>query len=54
MRIPRPAYAVGAIVALLGAGMIALASTAEAFAATPKATVINYLKSISGTSIVSG
>ncbi|GIE99901.1 glycoside hydrolase family 26 protein [Paractinoplanes rishiriensis] len=54
MRIPRPAWAVGAALALLGAGMVHTASDAEAFAATSKSTVLNYLRSITGTSIVSG
>ncbi|WP_250034707.1 glycosyl hydrolase [Paractinoplanes maris] len=54
MKIPRPVLAVGAITALLGAGMVHQAGDASAFAATPKSTVINYLRSISGTSIVSG
>ena len=59
MRNPRPrrriAMATTAVAALiLGAAMLKLPGTADAFAATPKATVINYLKSITGTSIVAG
>jgi mannan endo-1,4-beta-mannosidase len=54
MRIPRPVWAVSAALVLFGAGMIHNASEASAFAATPKSTVLNYLKSITGTSIVSG
>jgi mannan endo-1,4-beta-mannosidase len=54
LRIPRPVWAVGAAVALLGAGMLHNATDASAFAATPRSTVINYLRSITGTSIVSG
>ncbi|MDR6319742.1 glycosyl hydrolase [Actinoplanes couchii] len=52
MRIPRPAWAVGAALVLLGAGVNAPA--AAAFPATPKSTVLNYLRAITGTSIVSG
>ncbi|MEU4690657.1 glycosyl hydrolase [Actinoplanes sp. NPDC023714] len=52
MRIPRPAWAVGAAMVLLGTGISAPA--AQAFPATPKSTVLNYLRSITGTSIVSG
>ncbi|MBM2614098.1 glycosyl hydrolase [Actinoplanes sp. LDG1-06] len=54
MKIPRPALAVGAVTVLLGVGMVHQATDASAFAATPKSTVINYLRTISGTSIVSG
>ena len=54
MRVPRPVWAVGAALALLGAGTVHHATDASAFAATPKSTVINYLRSITGTSIVSG
>ncbi|WP_239164799.1 glycosyl hydrolase [Actinoplanes palleronii] len=39
---------------LLGAAMIRTAENADAFAVTSKATVLSYLKSISGTAIVSG
>jgi mannan endo-1,4-beta-mannosidase len=59
MRNPRPrrriAMATTAVAALLlGAAMIKLTGPADAFAATPKSTVINYLRSITGTSVVSG
>jgi mannan endo-1,4-beta-mannosidase len=54
MRIPRPVWAVGAAVALLGAGMVHNATDASAFAATPRSAVLSYLRSITGTSIVSG
>jgi mannan endo-1,4-beta-mannosidase len=54
MRVPRPVWAVGTTLVLLGAGMVYHAGTASAFTATSKATVISYLRSISGTSIVSG
>ncbi|MFI5931918.1 glycosyl hydrolase [Actinoplanes sp. NPDC051494] len=59
MRNPRSrrriAMATTAVAALvLGAAMLKLPGTADAFAATPKSTVINYLKSITGTSVVSG
>ncbi|MET0495922.1 MAG: glycosyl hydrolase, partial [Actinoplanes sp.] len=59
MRKPRPrrriALATTAVAALLlGAAMIKLTGTADAFAATPKSTAINYLGSITGTSVVSG
>ncbi|MBG0563732.1 glycosyl hydrolase [Actinoplanes aureus] len=39
---------------LLIAGIVRTAGPADAFAATSKATVINYLRSITGSSIVSG
>jgi mannan endo-1,4-beta-mannosidase len=55
MRNRRIAIATTAVTALvLGAALLKLPGTADAFAVTPKATVITYLKSISGTSIVSG
>ncbi|AEV84547.1 glycosyl hydrolase [Actinoplanes sp. SE50] len=54
MTIPRPVWAVGSVLALAAALMIHNAPDASAFAATPKSAVINYLKSITGTSIVSG
>lgn len=54
MRVPRPAWAVGGAVLALAAGMVHAATTAEAFAATPKSTVLTYLRTITGTSIVSG
>jgi mannan endo-1,4-beta-mannosidase len=54
MKIPRPAWVVGTVTVLLGAGMIHNAAGASAFAATPRSTVISYLRSISGTSVVSG
>src|SRR5690349_4194964 len=57
MRIPRPAWAAGAVL-VLGAGFVYAtaydATSASAFPATPRSTVINYLRSITGTSIVSG
>src|SRR3982751_5219574 len=54
MKVPRPLWVVGAVTVLLGAGMVHTATSASAFAATPRTTVINYLRSITGTSIVSG
>jgi mannan endo-1,4-beta-mannosidase len=54
VRIPRPAIALASALMLLGGGIVYTASTANAFAATSKSTVINYLRSITGTSIVSG
>jgi mannan endo-1,4-beta-mannosidase len=54
VRIPRPVIALASALVLLGGGIVYTASTASAFAATSKSTVINYLRSITGTSIVSG
>lgn len=54
MRLPRPLLVAGAALALLAGGTLARASTAEAFAATPRSTVLGYLNSITGGSIVSG
>ncbi|GGQ48104.1 glycosyl hydrolase [Couchioplanes azureus] len=54
MKIPRPAWAAGTTLVLLGAGMVHTATRAEAFPPTPRSTVISYLRSITGTSIVSG
>ena len=54
MTIPRPVLAAGAALVLAGAGLLHSGTSASAFPATPKSTVINYLRSITGTSIVSG
>ncbi|WP_328468440.1 glycoside hydrolase family 26 protein [Actinoplanes sp. NBC_00393] len=54
MKIPRPPLVIGAALALGAAAMIQFAPSASAFPATNKTTVLNYLRSISGTSIVSG
>src|SRR6187431_2696703 len=54
MAIPRPVLAAGAALVLAGAGLFQTATDASAFPATPKSAVITYLRSITGTSIVSG
>ncbi len=54
MKVTRPLRVAGTALVLLGAGLAHPPPKAEAFPATPKATVINYLRSITGTSIVSG
>jgi len=53
MKVTRPLLAAGLAV-LLGGAMLHFAGAADAFAATPKATVVNYLKSITGQHTVSG
>jgi mannan endo-1,4-beta-mannosidase len=55
-RSSRAMAAAAAIVAapLLLAGMVRTAEPADAFSATSKATVLNYLRSITGSAIVSG
>ncbi|MEV6306900.1 glycosyl hydrolase [Actinoplanes sp. NPDC051861] len=54
MRIPRSPVILGAALLLGAVTMIHQADNAEAFPVTSKATVLNYLRSISGTSTVSG
>lgn len=54
MRVTRPLAAAGAALALLGVALVPQPTKAEAFPATSRSTVINYLRSISGVSIVSG
>ncbi|MDI6099496.1 glycosyl hydrolase [Actinoplanes sp. NEAU-A12] len=54
MKIPRTPSILGAALILGAAAMIHTAPDASAFSATSKAAVIGYLRSITGTSIVSG
>ncbi|MBW6437098.1 ricin-type beta-trefoil lectin domain protein [Actinoplanes hulinensis] len=54
MRRIRPMWAVGAALVLLGAGLAHHPTKAEAFPATARTVVIDYLRSITGTSVVSG
>lgn len=53
MKIPRRALAAGAALVVI-AGLAHQPTRAEAFPVTAKSVVINYLRSITGTSIVSG